>query len=228
MSISPTTQTQIDVLDLDPARPLVLCDVDEVVVHFLRGFEAWLDRNGLWLDPASFALNGNIRHKHNHAPLEEASVGPAIMGFFEDMTHELELIDGAAYALNDMSADASVVMLTNIPSRFRDARIENLKRHGLHFPLVTNSGLKGPAVSAIAGGHTAPVVFIDDHTGYLKSASEQLPATTIVHFMQDERFGRHVPREDFVHHRTDNWADAHGFIKATISSAGERQWSASE
>jgi hypothetical protein len=49
--VDTSTREQILQLELDPQRPLLLCDVDEVVVHFLRGLENWLDRNGLWLDP---------------------------------------------------------------------------------------------------------------------------------------------------------------------------------
>ncbi len=212
MTINPSTLEQIASLQLERNRPLLLCDVDEVVVHFLRGFESWLDKNGLWLDPASFALNGNIKHKITNLPLDEARVGPAIMGFFSDMTHELDAIEGAVVSLNDLAQHADVVMLTNLPAEFRDARVENLRNHGLSFPVVTNSGPKGPAISAIAADHAAPVAFIDDHTGYLKSAAEHLPQSKLLHFMQDERFGRHVQNEDFIHHRTDNWPDAYNYL----------------
>lgn len=215
--VGTSTREQILRLNLDPQRPLLLCDVDEVVVHFLRGLEGWLDRNGLWLDPASFALNGNIRHKSDNQPLAEDKIGPALMSFFEEETERLEMIDGAASALDTLSTQGDVVMLTNLPSRFRDARIANLRSHGIAFPVVTNSGPKGPAIAALAASHAAPVVFIDDNNGYLKSAAEHVPHTNIVHFMQDERFGRHVPHEDHVHHRTDNWPDAHAHIEAVFT-----------
>ncbi len=220
MDLSNTTREQISELRLDKARPLLLCDVDEVVVHFLKGLEKWLDQNGLWLDPASFALNGNIRHKHDNRPLEDEKVGPVIMSFFEEFTHTLEVIEGAVPALQALSEQSDIVMLSNLPSQFSQERVENLASHGLTFPLVTNSGPKGPAVSAIASEHAGPVVFIDDHTGYLKSASEYLPAINLVHFMQDERFGRHVADQPFVHHRTDNWTDAHRHIDAVFSGTG--------
>lgn len=219
MNISTTTLEQISNLQLDKARPLLLCDVDEVVVHFLQGLESWLDRNGLWLDPASFALNGNIRHKHDNQPLEEEKVGPAIMSFFEELTQTLEVIEGAVPALQALSEHGEIVMLSNLPSQFRAERIENLASHGLTFPLVTNSGPKGPAIAKIASEHTAPVVFIDDHTGYLKSASEHMPGANLVHFMQDERFGRHVEHEPYIHHRTDNWPDAHRHIETVFTGS---------
>jgi hypothetical protein len=215
--VDTSTREQILQLELDPQRPLLLCDVDEVVVHFLRGLENWLDRNGLWLDPASFALNGNIRHKSGNKPLAEDRIGPALMSFFEEETARLDMIEGAASALEKLSTHGDIVMLTNLPSRFRDARIANLRSHGIEFPVVTNSGPKGPAIAALAADHVAPVVFIDDNNGYLKSAAEHVPHTNIVHFMQDERFGRHVPHEDHVHHRTDNWPDAHAHIESVFT-----------
>ncbi len=194
-----------------------MCDVDEVVVHFLKGLEGWLDRNGLWLDPASFALNGNIKHKHDNQPLSEDLVGPAIMSFFEELTHSLEAIEGAVPALQALANQGEIVMLSNLPSQFKQERISNLASHGLTFPLVTNSGPKGPAIAAIAAQHVAPVVFIDDHTGYLKSAAEHLPGANLVHFMQDERFGRHVTQQDYIHYRTDNWPDARRHIEAVFT-----------
>lgn len=219
MNPSENTLGQISQLRLNKARPLLLCDVDEVVVHFLKGLESWLDKNGLWLDPASFALNGNIKHKHDNQPLEESKVGPAIMSFFEELTPSLEAIEGAVPALHALAKHGDIVMLSNLPSQFKQERISNLASHGLTFPLVTNSGPKGPAIAAIAAQHIGPVVFIDDHTGYLKSAFEHLPRANLVHFMQDERFGRHVNHEDYIHYRTDNWPDAHRHIEAVFTGA---------
>lgn len=216
-AIDEATKAQIAQLDLDPARPLLLCDVDEVVVHFLRGLEGWLDRNGLWLDPASFALNGNIRRKSDNEPLPGEQIGPTLMSFFEAETARLDVIEGAVEALEDLGSGADIIMLTNLPAQFREARIANLRAHGIHHPVVTNSGPKGPAIAALAASHTAPVVFIDDNNGYLKSAADHVPHTHLVHFMQDERFGRHVQREEHIHHRTDNWPDAHRHIGTVFS-----------
>jgi len=217
MNPSEDTAEQVSQLRLDKSRPLLVCDVDEVVVHFLKGLESWLDRNGLWLDPASFALNGNIKHKNDNQPLAEDLVGPAIMSFFGELTQSLEAIEGAVPALQALAKQGEIVMLSNLPSQFKQERISNLASHGLTFPLVTNSGPKGPAIAAIAAQHIAPVVFMDDHTGYLKSAAEHLPRANLVHFMQDERFGRHVNQKDYIHYRTDNWPDARRHIEAVFN-----------
>jgi hypothetical protein len=129
----------------------------------------WIATACGWI-PASFALNGNIRHKSDNKPLEQDKIGPALMAFFEEETARLDMIEGAATALEKLSTQGDIVMLTNLPSRFRDARIANLRSHGIEFPVVTNSGPKGPAIAGSGCNHTAPVVFIDDNNGYLKSA----------------------------------------------------------
>ena len=42
-------------LSLDQSAGLVICDVDEVIVHFTRALEAYLAERRLWLDISSFA-----------------------------------------------------------------------------------------------------------------------------------------------------------------------------
>lgn len=198
-------------------RPLLICDVDEVVVHFLKGLEAYLDQQGLWLDPASFALNGNIRYRDGNAPLPGHELGRLLMDFFAARTRHLEAIDGAAAALAAISEHADIVMLTNLPDEFRADRIANLAAHGIAFPVVTNEGPKGPAVSAIAAGRRAPVVFIDDNHGYLASARDHSPEVHLVHFLQDHRFGRHVEHFDYMSLRTDNWQEAEAHVMGLIA-----------
>ena len=212
-----TTRQQLAHLPATPGRPLLICDVDEVVVHFLKGLEAYLDERGLWLDPASFALNGNIRYKAGNAPLPGSELGRLLMDFFAARTRHLAAIDGAVDALATLAEHADIVMLTNLPDDFRADRIANLAGHGIAFPVVTNEGPKGPAVSAIAAGRRAPVVFIDDNHGYLTSAREHEPDVHLVHFLQDPRFGRHVEHFDYMSLRTDNWKEAEAHVMGLIA-----------
>ena len=198
------------------ARPLVICDVDEVVVHFLKGLETFLAERDLWLDPASFALNGNIRRLSDDAPVPTDELGGLLTDFFAVRTRFLEAISGASEALAALAPSADIVMLTNLPDEFRADRIANLAGHGIPYPVVTNSGPKGPAIRTLAAGRQAPVVFIDDNHGYLLSAHEHSPRTHLVHFLQDQRFARHVGHFDCMSLRTDNWTDAGAHLAALI------------
>jgi hypothetical protein len=207
-----STIRQISELQLDSSKPIVICDVDEVVLHFIAGFERYLHRNDLWLDPASFALNGNIKYKKTDNPVGNEDLSQHFADFFDQEAHRLDAIEGAANALSNLANDANVLMLTNLHEQYRSARISNLTDHGMPYPVIANQGPKGPAVKTIAEGHKQPIVFVDDIPNYLRSVADYCPDVHLVHFMQDERFGRHIPPLDYGTLRADNWADTHAHI----------------
>ena len=213
------TEWQISKLRLKGSRPLVICDVDEVVVHFLRGLEAFLGEQGMWLDPASFALNGNIREKDTNEPVSGAHIGGLIERFFSEWTGGLEEIEGASDALRLISEHADVVMLTNMPDAYKSDRIANLKGHGMDYPVVSNAGPKGPSVRHMAAMIDHPVVFIDDTPSNVRSVTEHAPDVHVLHFMQDHRFRRHLPELSGVIGSVDNWEDGNQLVMAAVNGA---------
>lgn len=215
--IKDNVKRQIDALELQRNRPLIICDVDEVVVHFIKSLEAHLDEQGCWLDTSSFALNGNIRLKSSNQPVSTKRVGELLYGCFDDHTHQMDMINGAATALTELDAVAEVVMLTNLPEHYLEQRTLNLRGHGIHYPVVANTGQKGPAVEALIEELSHDVFFIDDSPSNIKSVYDWCPDTHLIHFIPDERFGRHITSIESVALRTDNWADTHRFIHEKIS-----------
>lgn len=216
--ISEITMGQIEDLRFTN-RPLVICDVDEVVVHFTRDLETYLDRHGLWIDFASFALNGNIRKRQDNEPASQERVSELISSFFVERTLHLEPVDGAIEALNHFAESSDVVMLTNLPHSSGDHRRENLAGLGLHFPVVTNEGPKGPAIAELLRRARQIGVFIDDNPHYISSAYEHAPEVHLIHFMHDDRFGRHLPEIEYVSLRTHTWDEARPHI-ARLLQAG--------
>jgi len=202
------TREQIGALRLHSRRPLVICDVDEVVVHFTRDFENYIAALGLWLDASSFALNGNIRRTAGGTAITPAESAALIERFFAERTLHMQPIDGAIEALRGIGERAEIVMLTNLPHQAGDDRRKNLAGHGLSYPVVTNTGPKWPAIKLLAEGLQAPVVFIDDSPGFIASAYQHAPEVHLVHFLHDERFARHVEAFDFVSLRTASWDEA--------------------
>ena len=202
------TQAQIAKLSLSQDRPLVICDVDEVIVHFTREFEEFIDARGMELDfsthSRSFAIS---RFKHNKQPVGAIETGKVVDQFFAERTLGMQPIDGATESLLNIARHADIVMLTNLPHEAGDDRRKNLERHGLNFPVITNSGPKGPAIARMASQVAAPVVFIDDSPGFITSAFEHAPNVHLVHFIHDERFARLISPLEFVSLRTDNWKD---------------------
>lgn len=209
--ISEITQGQLATLSFT-GRPLVICDVDEVIVHFTRDFEDYLGLHGLWLDTSSFALNGNIRYRETNAPAPDPVVAEMIGSFFDTRTRHMQEIDGAVSSLLAFGEKADVVLLTNLPHTAGDHRRENLKSHGLPFPVVTNSGPKGPAIRNLVDRCGHPAVFIDDNPFYLESAHEFAPEVNLVHFLHDDRFARHIEPLPFVSLRTASWDEARPYV----------------
>jgi hypothetical protein len=214
--ISDITLGQLETLTFT-GRPLVICDVDEVIVHFTRDFESYIGLEDLWLDTSSFALNGNIRCRRTGQPAEDQRVMDLISRFFDERTRHMEPIDGAIDSLLHIGETADVVLLTNLPHTSGDHRRENLAGHGLPFPVVTNSGPKGPAIrDLLRRARQEAAVFIDDSPSYLASAYEHAPEVQLIHFLHDERFARHIEPLDYVSLRTDSWDEARPHILELI------------
>ena len=216
--ISETTINQIAKLQLRSNRPLVICDVDEVVVHFTRDFENYLEGLGLELDTSRMLFNSNIRQQKSLAMLSPEDSEKAVVQFFAERTLDMQTIDGAVEALHNIGKSADVIMLTNLPHEAGDDRRANLAGHGLNFPVVTNSGPKGPAIRKITTQITAPVVFIDDSPGFITSAFHHAPDVHLIHFLHDERYARLVAPLDFVSLRTDTWEELYPHVLKLIGA----------
>jgi hypothetical protein len=220
--LNTVTQEQLSCLKLARRDRLVICDVDEVIVHFTRALEAYLGERDLWLDTSSFALTGNIRRLKDNAPIAGADTARLIDDFFIARTRHLEPIEGAVDSLLTIAEHANVVLLTNLPHHSGDARRENLSGLGLDFPVVTNSGPKGPAIKALALMVEGPVVFIDDSPSFIASAFEHAPHARLIHFLHDERFAKHLEPIDYVSLRTASWDEARPHIIGELT-ASDRQ-----
>jgi hypothetical protein len=210
--ISNETHHQLGDLVVDASRPLLICDVDEVIVHFTRDFEDYLALQNLWLEPKSLALAGNIFRHGDDEAIATSHVSDLVDTFFAERTRNMQPIAGAVEAVRSLANAANVVFLTNLPHFAGDDRRANLADLGLHFPVITNSGPKGPALHNLAARTTSPVIFVDDSPHFIQSAFDHAPQINLVHFLQDHRFAAHCPAFDFVSLRTDNWASAHSHI----------------
>lgn len=214
--ISDITLAQLETLSFS-GRPLVICDVDEVIVHFTKDFETYIGLEDLWLDTSSFALNGNIKCRRTGAPAEDHRVARLIDRFFDERTRHMEAIDGAVESLLHIGEVADVVLLTNLPHSAGDHRRANMADHGLPYPVVTNSGPKGPAIrDLLRRAKKEEAVFIDDSPHYLSSAYEHAPEVHLIHFLHDDRFARHIEPLDFVSLRTGAWKEAKPHIMGLI------------
>jgi hypothetical protein len=203
--ISDFTRQQLSELRIDRHKPLIISDVDEVVVHFTRALEVELHERDMYLDTSTAVLNGNIRQKSDRLPVENHIVADLIDEFFVRYTTDLEAIDGAISALNALHDHATVVFLTNLPHHAREKRMLNLQSHGLHMPVITNSGPKGPAIKHLSSLTTKPVIFIDDSAQFVRSSIEHAPDVHVIHFLQDARYMAIVEEIEQTSLRTHTW-----------------------
>ena len=214
---------RIEQLQLDGAKPLIICDVDEVVVQFLAGFEAFLDARGLWLDAASFALSGNIRRQSDGQHVNRDMPDRLIREFFDLHTMDLLPVRGAVQSLQRLSRHCQIVMLTNLAHEYYQQRRANLDRHNMPYPLITNQGPKGPAVKKLVEGIEREIFFIDDIPHYHRSVAESAPEVHLVHFIADERFARHAPPVENVALKTADWRQVEAFIMTLTGDDGHEQ-----
>ncbi|MFN3522797.1 MAG: hypothetical protein ACK4YQ_11155 [Phenylobacterium sp.] len=192
-------------LGVDPNRPLLIVDVDEVLGLFMQGFGQFLKARGLEFRVERFALFQNIYEPGAETHLDIAEGRRHYDDFFRYGCGEMEPAPGAAEALRALSRRAGVVILTNAPTQARLARARWLGRHGLDYPLVLNSGPKGPLAAALAAQVAGPAAFVDDLIPNLDSVAEAAPHVARFQMVADERLRPLAPSAPERHPRIDDW-----------------------
>ena len=189
------------------ARPLLVCDVDEVVLHLVAPFEQVLGERGYELRTRSFKLTGNIFHVESRREATQADVWAALTQLFEEQERRQELVEGAVEALSDLARDLDIVFLTNMPHDFREIRRRHLAALGLDHPLLTNTGTKATGIAELKRGRPA-VGFVDDTPVNLAQVAEAHDDVDLFHLMADATFRAMVGPIDGVHVSTGDWAEA--------------------
>ncbi|MEI2384158.1 hypothetical protein [Breoghania sp. JC706] len=206
---------QIDALSLGN-RPLIVCDVDEVVLQFIAPLEGLMNEAGMEFIDHRYRLTGNIRHIETGELASMDEVRALLYGFFEAHGQRQSPVPGAADALNRLAERAQVVLLTNMPARFQSQREEVLARYGIPYPVVVNEGPKGPAVSALTARVEAPLVFLDDSPSNLTSVHAAVERAHIIQFIADPRFFALADPVEGAAFTSNDWTATRGFIETVI------------
>ena len=214
--LSEEISNQIETLELDPNRPLVISDADEVLLQFMRQFEVYLDRNEMWIDLSSFKLQGNIKYKGSDEVVDMTNRN-IIDDFFAAETLNFSPVDGAAEALTALSKEAQVIILTNLPIAQKNERQINLSKHGMDYPVVVGSGLKGPAVKSLGDKINAPLFFLDDIPHNINSVAEYVPMSGRIHMIADSRLSKLIGAAEGASARIDLWHEAQNWILDKIA-----------
>ncbi|MEI9421802.1 hypothetical protein O7A70_11535 [Mesorhizobium sp. Cs1299R1N1] len=192
MSDDPETARQIEELAADD-RPLLVLDVDDVVLEFIRPFPHFLKARGYGLTLASFRLTGNIAETASGRLIEQLEVAALLGDFFDAQADWQTITDGAAEALTGLGDRAEIILLTAMPHRHRAVRRAHLDALGLSYPLLTTEMAKGPAVARLRGKTGRPVVFVDDQPANLASVRESVADANLFHLMADNSLRAFLP-----------------------------------
>ena len=209
--LSKEISNQIETLELDPDRPLVISDADEVLLQFMRQFEIYLDRNDMWIDLSSFRLQGNIKYKGSDEAVDMTNRN-IIDDFFAAETLNFSPVEGAAEALTALSKEAQIIILTNLPLAQKSERQINLSKHGMDYPVIVGSGLKGPAVKSLGEKINAPLFFLDDIPHNINSVAEYVPTSGRIHMIADPRLSKLIGAAEGASARIDQWQEAQAWI----------------
>jgi FMN phosphatase YigB (HAD superfamily) len=198
-----------------PGRPLIVVDADEVLLRFVDGFDRYLRARGLFLDLVSYRLHGNVRRLDDRTAVLDVEV-TALLDEFRAELDWLDPVEGAGEVLESLKSRAGVVVLTNITPAQAAARARNLARLGLAFPLVANSGPKGPALKQLANRAAAATFFIDDIPQHHLSCAEHAPDIVRIHLIGDERLKPLLPPSADAHHYAQDWRAVGAFIEGRL------------
>lgn len=198
---------------LNPGRPLLIVDADEVLLRFVEHLETFFLTQGFELRLTSFRLAGNIYEQKSDIAASEQKVTELIGSFFDSCVDTVPAVKGAASALENLSGQYEIVVLSNVPHQFRARREAALWDMGFKYPVLSNVGEKGPAVRAltkITSHHTA---FVDDLPPQLASVANHAPTTHLVHFVADPRLAAMITKAPDAHVRIDDWSQLQAHLE---------------
>ena len=198
---------------LSGAKPLIISDCDEVLLHMIVPFGQWLDET----QGVTFRMIGNdfanaVRYKDSGELVEPAKIWQLLTGFFDTEMHRQTPIAGAVAAMNTLAGHADVVVLTNLSDKHNEARRIQLADHGINVRVFTNQGPKGPALQAILDEYQpSRAVFIDDLAQHHGSVADISPHVDRLHLCGEPTLAPHITcgfEAGHAHARIDTWEHA--------------------
>ncbi len=203
-------------------RPLIISDCDEVLMHMVVPFRAWLDEvHGIHFDFAS-RFEEALRHKDSGNAVEREQIWRVLGEFFQTEMGRQTPIEGAVATMTRLAERADIVILTNIGEEQAEARARQLQQHDLPFRVVGNRGGKGTAVARLMTEHAPSLtLFIDDLENNHASVAELAPEVWRLHFVGEPEMAPHVPLCTDAHVRIDDWTNAERWITAKLDELVE-------
>jgi len=195
-------------------RPLLITDCDEVLLHMVRHFRAWLGE----AHDIDFALDSPdfgraMTRRDGGAPPTPDEMWALLGGFFPAEMARQTPVPGAVEALAVIAERADIVILTNVKDVCHASRVEQLAQVGIEHRVVCNQGGKGGPVAALVSEHGDPVtVFVDDLGVHHESVARNAPQVHRLQLIAEPAMAPAVPPATYAHARIDDWAAAQRWI----------------
>jgi hypothetical protein len=204
------------------SRPLLVCDCDEVLMHMVVPFGAWLsDDHDIEFRMEDATFGNALKRRSCGTPLEMAEVWPLLDGFFAREMARQYPVAGAAAALAELAAVADVVILTNIGPDHAPARARQLIEAAMPYRVIGSRGGKGePLAALIAELGPSVTAFVDDLAIQHKSVAAIVPDVWRLHMVAEPMIADKIPASRHAHGRIDDWASAADWLTTRLL-AGE-------
>ena len=191
-------------------RPLLITDCDEVLLHMVAHFEAWLsEAHDIAFAFESGTFGGAMTDRTSGDTIADARVWPLLDQFFRGEMGRQTIVPGAVEALGRIGEIADIVILTNLGDEAHPWRVEQLASHGIAHEVVTNSGGKGvPARNIMTRYGATRAAFVDDLEFHHASVAKHAPEIHRLHMISEPRLAPVVPPAEKAHARIDDWPTA--------------------
>ena len=205
------------------ARPLIISDCDEVLLHMVVPFSQWLDEaHDIHFDVENGSFLDAIRHKHDGTLVYSDRVWELLGSFFDTEMPRQYPCEGAVEAIGRLSQHADIAILTNLLDHRGEARAEQLSAVGINAPIHTNQGGKGRKIAGIIADYAPSMTFfVDDLAQHHYSALEHAPPSWRIHMIGEPLVAQAVKPAPAAHARIDRWAEAEAWIMERIESGAE-------
>jgi hypothetical protein len=201
-------------------RPLLITDCDEVLLHMVSHFGAWLDEaHNIRFAYETGSFGGAMTDLGSGELVAEDRLWPLLDQFFREEMHRQTIVPGAVEALGRIGETADIVILTNLGDEAHTWRVDQLARHGIRHEVICNRGGKGvPARSIVNRYHAGSTVFVDDLPVHHASVAKHAPEIQRLHMVAEPRLAPAVPTAEHAHARIDDWPTATNWILERLSS----------
>lgn len=199
-------------------RPLLITDCDEVLLHMVSHFGAWLDEaHAIDFTPDGGNFAQAMRRRSDGGLLTRDEMWPLLGGFFDTEMHRQTLVPHAREALAEIAGYADIVVLTNLEHHRQPHRLSQLQAFGIDHRVVTNQGGKGiPVKALLAEYRPSAAVFVDDLAHHHQSVADEAPEVWRLHMISEPSLAPSVPPAPAAHARIDDWCEAKDWIAARL------------